>query len=209
MSIARRASIPNVPIEDTIGADRHDFVKGGYVRQVGLSEVGVDTIRRAAKVHPIVDLQIEYSVTDRKPEDKIFPVLAELGISATLYGVFSRGLLTGAKLAAAGDMRGGMPRFAGDNGAANASIADSIRAFATARGRTPGELLIAWARAKQPRLVPTIGARKPAQLDDLFRAHEHPLAAADVAALDALVPRDAVAGTRYHTQQMAHLDSEK
>ena len=198
---------PQVPIEDTIGAIA-ELVKAGYVRHIGLSEVGVDTIRRAAKVHPIVDLQIEYSLVTRKPEDKIFPVLAELGISATLYGVMSRGLLTGSQITA-GDMRGHMPRFTAANQATNERVVASIAAFAADHQRTPGELLIAWALAKQPTLVPVIGARTPAQLDAIFTAASRPLTAAEVAALEALVPRDAVAGDRYPTVHMGQLDSER
>jgi aryl-alcohol dehydrogenase-like predicted oxidoreductase len=198
---------PQVPIEETIGAIA-DLVKAGYVRHIGLSEVGVDTIRRAAKVHPIVDLQIEYSLATRKPEDKIFPLLAELGMSATLYGVMSRGLLTGSKLTA-GDMRAHMPRFQGANQANNERVVASIGAFAADHGRTPGELLIAWTLAKQPTLVPVIGARTPAQLDAIFAAAQRPLTAAEVAALEALVPRDAIAGERYPAAHMAHLDSEQ
>ena len=197
---------PQVPIEDTIGAIA-DLVKAGYVRHIGLSEVGVETIRRAAKVHPIADLQIEYSLATRKPEDKIFPLLAELGMSATLYGVMSRGLLTGSKLTA-GDMRGHMPRFAAANQANNEPVVASIGAFAADHGRTTGELLIAWALARQPTLVPVIGARTPAQLDALFAAAQRPLTAAEVAALEALVPRDAIAGERYPAAHLAYLDSE-
>jgi aryl-alcohol dehydrogenase-like predicted oxidoreductase len=198
---------PSVPIEDTIGAIA-DLVKAGYVRHIGLSEVGVETIRRAAKVHPIVDLQIEYSLVTRKPEDKIFPVLAELGLSATLYGVMSRGLLTGAK-PTAGDARGHMPRFTRENQAHNERVVAGIAAFAADHARTPAELMIAWTLAKQPALVPVIGARKPAQLDALFAAVARPLTAAEVAALEALVPRDAIAGDRYPTAHMAQLDSER
>ncbi|HEX4456802.1 MAG TPA: aldo/keto reductase, partial [Polyangia bacterium] len=198
---------PAVPIEDTIGAIA-DLVKAGYVRHIGLSEVGVETIRRAAKVHPIVDLQIEYSLVTRKPEDKIFPVLAELGLSATLYGVMSRGLLTGAK-PTAGDARGHMPRFTRENQAHNERVVAGIAAFAADHARTPAELMIAWTLAKQPALVPVIGARKPAQLDALFAAVARPLTAAEVAALEALVPRDAIAGDRYPTAHMAQLDSER
>ncbi|MGH2930400.1 MAG: aldo/keto reductase, partial [Solirubrobacteraceae bacterium] len=150
---------PQVPIEDTIGAIA-ELVKAGYVRHIGLSEVGVETIRRAAKVHPIVDLQIEYSLVTRKPEDRIFPVLSELGVGATLYGVMSRGLLTGSKLTA-GDMRGRMPRFTAGNRATNDRVVASIGAFAADHHRTPGELLIAWALAKQPAFAPVIGARTP------------------------------------------------
>jgi len=198
---------PQVPIEDTIGAIA-ELVKAGYVRQVGLSEVGAETIRRAAKVHPIVDLQIEYSLATRRPEDEIFPALAELGVGATLYGVLSRGLLAGSKLKA-GDMRGHMPRFTAANQATNARVVASIGAFAADHHRTPGELLIAWALAKQPTLVPVIGARTPAQLDAIFAAVSRPLTAAEVSALEALVPRDAIAGDRYPAAHMSHLDSER
>jgi aryl-alcohol dehydrogenase-like predicted oxidoreductase len=128
---------PQVPIEDTIGAIA-ELVKAGYVRHIGLSESAWTPIRRAAKVHPVVDLQIEYSLVTRKPEDKIFPVLAELGISATLCGVMSRGLLTGSKLTA-GDMRGHMPRFTAENQATNNRVVAGIGASAKDHQRTPGE----------------------------------------------------------------------
>jgi aryl-alcohol dehydrogenase-like predicted oxidoreductase len=118
---------PNVPIEDTVGAIA-DLVKKGYVRHIGLSEVGVDTIRRAAKTHPIVDLQIEYALVSRGPEAKIFPVLKELGISATLYGVLSRGLLSGSTPTGAGDMRARLPRFSADHRDRNGAVVDALRA---------------------------------------------------------------------------------
>ncbi|HEU0031608.1 MAG TPA: aldo/keto reductase [Kofleriaceae bacterium] len=196
---------PNVPIEDTVGAIK-DLIDKGYVRHVGLSEVGVDTIRRAHAVHPIADLQIEYSLLSRDPEDRIFPALAELGISATLYGVLSRGLLAGAKLAP-GDARAHMPRFQSANAEQNQKLAEAVRRLATEWGMTPGQLVIGWARAKQPALVPLIGARTPQQLDDALAAR--PLTAEQVAAVEAAVPRGAVAGTRYHGEQMKHLDSER
>jgi aryl-alcohol dehydrogenase-like predicted oxidoreductase len=201
---------PAVPIEDTVGAIA-DMIKAGYVRHVGLSEVGVETIRRAAKVHPIADLQIEYAVVSRGPEKTIFPALTALGISATLYGVLSRGLLTGsaASSAASGDMRAFLPRFAGENGKSNARVADKVRAFAEERGMTPAQLLIAWARAKQPAFVPVIGARTRKQIDDAIDAVDKSLSPADVSALETLIPADAVVGTRYPEAQMKHLDSEK
>lgn len=154
---------PNVPIEDTIGAIA-DLIKKGYVRHVGLSEVGIETIRRANAVHPIVDLQIEYSLASRAPEEKIFPVLAELGISATLYGVLSRGLLSGSKPTAPTDFRAHLPRFAGEEGARNAAVVEKLRALALAGGRTPSQLCVAWALAKQPAFVPLLGSRTQAQL---------------------------------------------
>jgi aryl-alcohol dehydrogenase-like predicted oxidoreductase len=199
---------PQVPIEDTVGAIA-DLVKAGFVRHIGLSEVGVETIRRAAKVHPIVDLQIEYSIATRGPEASIFPALAELGMSATLYGVFSRGLLTGSTSSGKGDFRQYLPRFAGEQGVKNASVVASLHAFAAERGLSPAQLALAWVLAKQPTLVPVVGSRTRAQLDDALVALEKPLSSSDVAALEALVRKDAIGGTRYAAEQMKHLDSER
>jgi aryl-alcohol dehydrogenase-like predicted oxidoreductase len=198
---------PSVPIEDTIGAIS-ELVQKGYVRHIGLSEVGVDTIRRAHATHPIVDLQIEYALVSRGPEDKIFPVLAELGIGATLYGVLSRGLLSGSKPSGPTDYRSYLPRFSADNRSKNDAVVNTVRAFAEARGQTPAQLAIAWVLAKQPRLVPVIGARTRAQLEGVLGALDKPLSAAEVSELESLVPRDAVSGSRYGEAQMAHLDSE-
>jgi len=199
---------PSVPIEETIGAIG-DLVDAGYVRHIGLSEVGPETIRRAHAVRPIADLQIEYSIATRGPEADIFPVLAELGMSATLYGVFSRGLLTGSKPSGKGDFRAYLPRFAGDNGAKNEAVVARLRAFALERAMTPAQLALAWVIAKQPTLVPVVGARTRKQVDDALGALDKPLSAADVSALEAIVPRDAILGTRYAADQMKHLDSER
>jgi aryl-alcohol dehydrogenase-like predicted oxidoreductase len=198
----------NVPIEETVGAIA-DLVKAGYVRHIGLSEVGVETIRRANKVHPIVDLQVEYAVITRGPEDAIFPVLTELGMSATLYGVLSRGLLTGSKIGSKGDFRGFLPRFSGDAGVHNASAVARFHAFAAEHGMTPAQLSVAWVLAKQPAFVPVVGARTRKQLHDVLGALEHPLSSRDVLALEAILPKDAIAGTRYGAEQMRHLDSER
>lgn len=199
---------PAVPIEDTVGAIA-DLVKQGYVRQIGLSEVGVDTIRRAHAVHPIADLQIEYSPISRAPEDKIFPALQALGIGATLYGVLSRGLLAGSKPTGKGDYRAYLPRFAGEAGAKNAAVAARFGALAAGWGMTPGQLAIAWVRAKQPKLTPLVGARTLAQLDDALAALGKTLTPDQVAALEREVNPEAIAGTRYPDPQMAHLDSER
>ncbi len=199
---------PQVPIEDTVGAIA-DLIRAGFVRHVGLSEVGVETIRRAAKVHPIVDLQIEYSIATRGPETAIFPALTELGIGATLYGVFSRGLLTGSKTTRKGDYRQHLPRFAGEHGAKNADVVARLHAFAAERGMTPAQLTLAWVLAKQPTRVPIVGARTRAQLDDALGALDKPLPASDVTALESLLPKDAIGGTRYGAEQMSHLDSER
>jgi aryl-alcohol dehydrogenase-like predicted oxidoreductase len=198
---------PNVPIEETVGAIA-DLIKAGYVRHIGLSEVGAETIRRAHKVHPIVDLQIEYALVSRGPEDKIFPVLDELGISATLYGVLSRGLLGGSK-PVEGDFRAHLPRFSEANREQNDRAVAALANFAAEHGRTPAQLSIAWALGKRPSFVPVIGARTIKQLDDLFSAVAHPLSASEISQLEAVVPRDAIGGTRYAENQMVHLDSER
>jgi aryl-alcohol dehydrogenase-like predicted oxidoreductase len=199
---------PAVPIEDTVGAIA-ELIQAGYVRHIGLSEVGVETIRRAQSVHPIVDLQIEYALVTRGPEARIFPLLKELGISATLYGIFSRGLLTGRKSSGKGDFRAYLPRFTGEAQAKNERLAAAVNDFAKARALTPGQLALAWALAKEPGFVPIVGAKNRTQLADCLGALERPLSAEDVTALEALVPADAVSGTRYGADQMAHLDSEK
>lgn len=145
----------------------------------------------------------------RNAEDKIFPVLEELGISATLYGVLSRGLLSGKKPSGPTDFRAHSPRFSPEHGARNDAVVENVRAFAEARGQTPAELAIAWALAKQPKLVPVVGARTREQLAGVLRALDKPLTPAEVAALETLVPRDAIGGPRYAAAQMAHLDSER
>ncbi|WP_223638618.1 aldo/keto reductase [Corallococcus sp. EGB] len=196
---------PTVPIEDTVGAIA-DLVKGGYVRSIGLSEVGAETIRRAAKVHPLSDLQIEYSLITRDPEKTLFPTLAELGMSATLYGVLSRGLLTGAKAEGA---RLHYPRFTGEAGQRNAEAVARFHAYAAERGMTPAQLSVAWALAKQPALVPVVGARTRKQLVDVLGALEKPLSSDDVATVEAILPKEAITGSRYPEQQMKMLDSER
>lgn len=196
---------PAVPIEDTIGAIA-DLVKAGYVRAIGLSEVGPETIRRAAKVHPIADLQIEYSIASRDPEDAIFPVLAELGIGSTLYGVLSRGLLSASPVGT-GDGRAHMPRFSGANGEANARLVAGLRGLAQRWGITASQLAIGWVLGKQPRFVPTLGMRTIQQVDEALAAK--PLTAEQLAEVEAIAPRGAVAGTRYPAAAMTALDSEK
>jgi aryl-alcohol dehydrogenase-like predicted oxidoreductase len=196
---------PLIPIEDTVGAIA-ELVKGGYVRNIGLSELGADTIRRAAKVHPLSDLQIEYAIITREAEKAIFPTLAELGMSATLYGVLSRGLLTGAR---AGGARVHFPRFSGESGERNAAAIARFHEFAAELGMTPAQLSVAWVLAKQPAFVPVIGARTRKQFLDVLGALEKPLSSADVAAVEAILPKDAIVGTRYPEQQMKLLDSER
>ena len=199
---------PNVPIEDTIGAIA-EMVKAGYVRYIGLSEVGPETIRRAAAVHPIVDLQIEYALVSRMPETKIFPALKELGIGATTYGALSRGLLSGSQPAPAGDFRAYLPRFTGSNLERNRQIVAKLKEIAASKGVTLVQLAIAWVMAKGNFIVPVVGARTRAQLVESLGALQVKLTVDDIAALENAVPIGAVAGTRYDAAQMRVLDSEK
>jgi aryl-alcohol dehydrogenase-like predicted oxidoreductase len=199
---------PNVPIEETVGAVA-DMVKAGYVRYIGLSEVGPETIRRAAAVHPIVDLQIEYSLISRGPDAKIFPVLRELGIATTAYGVLSRGLLSGSATGGPGDFRAHFPRFQGENRARNQRMVEQLRRIAAAKGISPVQLAIAWVLAKGDFIVPVIGARTRAQLSESLAALNLPLSPEEIAAVEAAIPAEAVAGSRYGEEQMRVLDSEK
>ncbi|MET0403030.1 MAG: aldo/keto reductase [Cystobacter sp.] len=202
---------PNVPIEDTVGAIA-DMVKAGYVRHIGLSEVGAETIRRAAKVHPICDVQLEYGLVSRSVEG-IFPTLRELGIGVTAYGVLSRGLLTGAKPKGPNDVRAHLPRFAADNAEKNQPLVEALARLAREKGVTPAQLAIAWVRAKSRTenvtLLPTLGSRTRQQLADTLSSLEVSLDASDMAALEAAVPASQVAGTRYAAAGMKTLDSEK
>ena len=197
-----------VPIEETVGAIA-DLVKAGYVRAIGLSEVGAETIRRAHAIHPIVDLQIEYSLISRGPEARIFPVLRELGIGVTAYGVLSRGLLTGSPLAAKADLRAHMPRFVGENLARNRKLIDALNRLAAERGVAPAQLAIAWVLAKDSTIVPVIGARTRRQLDESLAALEIHLTAEEIARLEEAIPASEVAGSRYAEMQMRTLDSER
>jgi aryl-alcohol dehydrogenase-like predicted oxidoreductase len=198
---------PEVPIEETVGAVA-DLVASGHVRHIGLSEVGVETVRRAHAVHPICDLQIEYSLISRAPESTIFPVLKSLGIAVTAYGVLSRGLLTGSVPSGANDFRAHLPRFTGENLDRNLRLAARLNQLAAHKGVRPAQLAIAWALAQSDSIVPVVGVRQRSQLRDPLAAPGLKLTAAELAELEAAIPAAAVAGTRYDAQQMRALDSE-
>jgi aryl-alcohol dehydrogenase-like predicted oxidoreductase len=198
---------PAVPIEETIGAIA-EMVTAGYVRFIGLSEMGAETIRRAAKVHPIVDLQIEYSLLSRGPEARIFPLLDELGIAVTAYSVLGRGLLSNSQPAAAGDMRANLPRFKAENLVRNRELVARLGEVAAAKGITPAQLALAWALTKKGSIIPVVGARTRAHLAESLAALKVTLTAEEIADLEAAVPAEAVAGTRYGAEQMQMLDSE-
>jgi aryl-alcohol dehydrogenase-like predicted oxidoreductase len=195
-----------VPIEETIGAIA-DLIKAGHVRFIGLSEVGAETVRRAQAVHPISDLQIEYSLVSRGPEAKIFPALAELGVGVTAYGVLSRGLLSGSQPAAKGDFRAFLPRFRADNRAHNQELVGTLQGLARDKGCTTVQLAIAWVLAKGNTIVPVIGARKRTQLEESLGALNVRLSGAELARIEGALPP--VAGTRYGEEQMNVLDSER
>ena len=202
----------NVPIEETVGAIA-ELVEAGYVRHIGLSEVGVETIRRAAAVHPISDLQIEYSLISRGIERAILPTCRELGIAITAYGVLSRGLISGHYRAEAeprgGDIRGRMPRFQGQNLRHNLGLVEELREIADSKGATVAQVAFAWVLARGEDIVPLVGARRRDQLEEALGAIGVELTADDLERIEQTIPPDAAAGDRYGAPQMADLDSER
>ena len=202
---------PDVPIEETVGAIA-ELVQAGYVRHIGLSEVGADTVRRAAAVHPIADLQIEYSLISRGIEEAILPTVRDLGIGITAYGVLSRGLISGhwsPDRSAEGDFRTVSPRFQGENLDHNLSLVETLRAIAERKGVTVAQLAIAWVAAQGPDILPLVGARRRERLAESLGSLDVVLDAGDLAEIEKAVPRGAAAGDRYAAPQMAMLDSEK
>ncbi|MEM6353990.1 MAG: aldo/keto reductase [Cyanobacteria bacterium P01_D01_bin.14] len=203
---------PTVPIEETVGAIA-EMVQAGYVRHIGLSEVGADTIRRAQAVHPISDLQIEYSLISRGIEADILPVTQELGIGITAYGVLSRGLLSGhwskERTTEAHDFRTYLPRFQGENLDQNLALVEALRTVAAAKGVTVAQVAISWVMAQSNNIVPLVGARKRHRLEEALGALSISLTSEDLAQIEQAVPKGAIAGTRYDAGQMAMLDSER
>ncbi len=201
---------PSVPIEDTIGAIA-DLVKQGYVRYIGLSEAGADTIRRAHAVHPIVDLQIEYAMITRTVEREILPTLRELGIGMTAYGVLSRGLISQSALegGSISGFRAHSPRFQGDNLNKNLELVRALKAISDDKGCSVAQLAIAWVAQRGDDIVPLVGARRRVRLAEALGALDVTLTPEELKRIDAAAPPEAVAGTRYAPEQMAMLDSER
>ena len=203
---------PAVPIEDTVGAIA-EMVAAGYVRHVGLSEAGAETLRRAQAVHPIASLQIEYSLISRGIEAEILPACRELGIAVNAYGVLSRGLLSGHWSAARGgqapDFRSHLPRFSGGNLTRNLALVEALRGVAEAKGVTTAQIAIAWVLAQGEDILPLVGARRRDRLTEALPALDVVLEAEDLRRIEAAVPADTVAGERYDSGQMTLLDSEK
>ncbi len=203
---------PAVPIEETVGAIA-DMIKAGYVRHLGLSEAGANTIRRAHAVHPIAALQIEYSLVSRGVEAEILPTVRELGIALVAYGVFSRGLLTGhaptGESASRGDIRAHFPRFQGENLARNQEVIARLGRIAQQQGITLAHLALAWVLSRGEDVIPLVGARRRDQLAGALQSLEVSLSPDDLASLARAVPPESVAGERYGPEQMSALDSER
>ncbi len=202
---------PKVPVEETIGA-MADMVKAGYIRHIGLSEVSSATIRRAHAIHPICDLQIEYSLISRNVEKDILPTLRELGIGVTAYGVLSRGLISGHwSKARQGerDFRAISPRFQEGNLDQNLRLVEKLREIASGKGISVAQLAIAWVLARGDDIVPLVGTRQRDRLSESLGALDVTLGAGELAEIERAVPASAVAGDRYNEQMMHNLDSEK
>lgn len=201
---------PDVPVEDTIGAIA-DMVKAGYVRHIGLSEVGADTIRRAAAVHQVSDLQIEYSLISRGIENSILQTCRDLGIGVTAYGVLSRGLISGHWQAntQSNDFRAHSPRFQAGNVDRNLALVEALRKIAAAKGVSVAQIAIAWVAAQGQDIVPLVGARRRDRLTEALGSLDVSLTRDDLAAIETAVPKGAAAGERYAPEQMASLDSER
>ncbi len=201
---------PRVPIEDTVGAIA-EMIQAGYVRYLGLSEMGADTIRRAHAAYPVTALQIEYSLMSRGIEDTILPAVRELGIGITAYGIMSRGLLSSASAHAigAGDPRARFPRFQGENLQRNLGLLAALEEIAAGHGVTTAQLAIAWVLSRGPDIIPLIGTKRRDRLAEAIGALALTLSPDELAAVEAAVPSSQVAGDRYEAGQMAALDSEK
>ncbi len=199
---------PAVPIEETVGAIA-DMIQAGHVRYLGLSEVGAETIRRAQAVHPVADLQLEYSLLSRDTAERLLPTLRELGIGLTAYGVLSRGLLSDRPAGAGSGFRAVLPRFQGENLRRNLALVEAVRAIAQAKGASVAQVAVAWALAQGADIVPLIGARRRVSLAESLSAAALRLTPAELASLEAAVPPGSVAGERYGAAQMHMLDSER
>ena len=203
---------PAVPIEDTVGAIA-EMIQAGHVRYVGLSEVGADTLKKAHAVHPISDLQIEYSLISRGIEEEILPAVRSLGVGVTAYGVLSRGLLSGhwsaERAVQKGDFRNFLPRFRGENLERNLALVEELRSIANAKGASVAQIAIAWVLSRGDDIVPLVGARRRDRLSEALGALDVMLTPEDLRRLEKAVPPDAAAGDRYDAGQMTMLDSER
>lgn len=197
---------PDVPIDDVAGAVG-ELVQAGKVRHFGLSEAGAGTIRRAHAVHPVTAVQSEYSLWTRDPEPEVLPTLAELGIGFVPFSPLGKGFLTGTvddgTTFTDGDIRTRVPRFTAENLTANEAVVAQVRALATARDVSPGQIALAWLLAQQPWIVPIPGTRRIERVEENASATTVALSADEVADLNTLTERIPVAGNRYNDAGMA------
>jgi aryl-alcohol dehydrogenase-like predicted oxidoreductase len=200
---------PATPIEDTVGA-MAELVKQGKVRFLGLSEAGIETLRRASAVHPISALQTEYSLWSRDPEDGILATCRELGIGFVAYSPLGRGFLTGQikrfEDLAADDYRRFSPRFQGENFEKNLALVRRVEAIAREKRCTPGQLALAWVLAQGDDVVPIPGTKRRTYLEENAAASEIALSKADLARLAEVAPRGVAAGERYPAAMMASVN---
>lgn len=191
---------PQVPVEETVGA-LGELVTAGKVRAIGLSEAGAETVRRAHAVHPVTAVQSEYSLWTRDPEDAVLPVLRELGIGFVPFSPLGRGILTGTvdstDTLAADDVRRSHARYAGEAFEHNRALVRALEPLATERGVTTAQLALAWLLAQGDDVVPIPGTKRLRYLEQNVAAASLVLTADDVAAIGAVIPRDAVQGVRH------------
>jgi aryl-alcohol dehydrogenase-like predicted oxidoreductase len=203
---------PAVPIEETVGAIV-EMVKAGHVRHIGLSEAGDETVRRAHAVHPVADLQIEYSLISRSIEARILPACRELGVGITAYGVLSRGLLSGhwtkERKSGPRDIRAFLPRFQPANVDRNLRLVEALNTVAKEKSATVAQVAIAWVLSRGDDIVPLVGARRRDRFSEALGALELQLSPGDLAQIESAIPPEGAAGDRYDAYQMKHLDSER
>jgi aryl-alcohol dehydrogenase-like predicted oxidoreductase len=201
---------PEIPIEESVGA-MAELVKAGKVRHLGLSEVGGETLRRAAAVHPIAALQSEYSLWERGVERDVLPVCRELGIGLVPYAPLGRGVLTNTlsrpeEYAANGDFRSTLPRFNAANLEQNRALGESLARFAQRRGTTPGQLALAWLLSQGDDIVPIPGTRRRTHLAENAAAACLKLPSCDLMTLEEMFPRGAAIGPRYEGAAATWID---
>ena len=200
---------PNTPIEETVGAMAR-LVEEGKVRYLGLSEASAETVRRAAAVHPIAALQSEYSLWTRDVEAEILPACRELGVGFVAYSPLGRGFLTGRfekpEDLPADDRRRQFPRFREENFGQNMRLVERVREVAAEKGCTPSQLAIAWVLAQGPEVVPIPGTKRRKYLEENAGAAGVELSREDLARIEDVLSREAIAGERYPEQSMSTLN---
>ncbi len=200
---------PQTPIEDVAGTVK-ELIEAGKVKHFGLSEAGVQTIRRAHAVQPLAALQSEYSLWWREPEAEIIPALAELGIGLVPFSPLGKGFLTGTVSAttdfADGDIRSSIPRFTSEARDSNQAVVDLVRRIAEAKKATPAQIALAWLLAKQPWISPIPGTRRLERLEENLGAADLTLTTDDMQDLDEASARITVHGNRYNEQMQAMID---